>query len=264
MYSYLCGTTLAAFGGLFFFVVLAPTSSFFPLLDFAAERHLYLPSIGFSLVVMVAVVWLFSPSLRNVAVVVAALVAAYSAGAYKRSQVWSDELLLWQDAAAKSPDKYRPLNNLGRVYDERGEYATAAGYWREAEKLAPAGSRDHAYLLSNLGLTHARLKDYRRAVDYYQRAIKITPRVPEFWAQLGVAQLRLGRKEEGFESFRKAFKRRRRSPEILLLRGQEYFLLGDYQKAARDFKQAVKLRPEDQRARRNLQAAEKMLRGSNP
>ena len=255
---------LAAFGGLFFFVALAPTSSFFPLLDFAAERRLYLPSVGFSLVVMVAVAWLFSPSRRNVSVVVAALLVAYSAGTYKRSRIWSDELLLWQDAAAKSPDKYRPLNNLGRVYDQRGEYTTAAGYWREAEKLVPAGSKDHAYLLSNLGLAHARLKDYRRAVDYYRRAIKITPRVPEFWAQLGVAQLRLGRKEEGFESFRKAFERRRRSPEILLLRGQEYFLLGDYQKAARDFQQAVKMRPEDQRARRNLEAAQEMLRGSNP
>ena len=255
---------LAAFGGVFFFVVLAPTSSFFPLLDFAAERRLYLPSIGFFLVVMVAVVWLFSPSLRNVSVVATALVVAYAAGTYTRSQVWSDELLLWQDAVAKSPDKHRPLNNLGRVYDERGEYATAAGYWRQAEKLVPAGSKDHAYLLGNLGLAHARLKDYRRAVDYYERAIKIAPRVPQFWAQLGVAQLRLGRKEEGFESFRNAFKRRRRSPEIYLLRGQEYFLLGDYQRAASDFARAVNLRPEDQRARRNLRAAEEMLRGSNP
>ena len=234
------------------------------MLDFAAERRLYLPSIGFFLVVMVAVVWLFSPSLRNVSVVAAALVVAYAAGTYARTQVWSDELLLWQDAAAKSPDKYRPLNNLGRVYDERGEYATAARYWREAEKLVPAGSKDHAYLLSNLGLAHARLKDYRGAVDYYERAIKIAPRVSEFWAQLAVAQLRLGRKEEGFESFGEAFKRRRRSPEIYLLRGQEYFLLGDYQRAASDFAQAVNLRPEDQRARRNLRAAEEMLRGSNP
>ncbi len=254
---------LAAFGGVFFFVVLAPTSSFFPLLDFAAERRLYLPSVGFSLVVMVAVAWLFSPSRRNVSVVVAALLVAYSAGTYQRSRIWSDERLLWQDAAAKSPDKHRPLNNLGRVYDERGEYATAARYWREAEKLAPAGSKDHAYLLGNLGLAHARLKDYRRAVDYYERAIKINRRVAEFWAQLAVAQLRLGRKKEGFESFRKAFKRKR-SPEIYRLRGQEYFLLGNYARAVLDFRQAVKMRPEDEDARRRLQTAEKMLRSSNP
>ena len=255
---------LAAFGGVFFFIALAPSSSFYPLLDFAAERRLYLPSIGFSLVVMVAVVWLFSPSLRNVSIVVAALVVAYAAGTYQRSQVWSDELRLWQDAAAKSPDKHRPLNNLGRVYDERGEYATAAKYWGAAEKLAPAGSMDHAYLLSNLGLAHARLKDYRRAVEYYQRAIKIARRVPEFWAQLAVAQLRLGLKEEGFKSFREAFKGRRQSPEIYLLRGQEYFLLGDYRRAALDFAQAVEMRPEDESARRNLEAAEKMLRSSKP
>ena len=123
---------------------------------------------------------------------------------------------------------------------------------------------DHAYLLSNLGLAHARLKDYRRAVDYYQRAIKITRRVPEFWAQMAVAQLRLGLKKESFESFREAFKTRRRSPEIYLLRGQEYFLLGDYRRAALDFAQAVEMRPEDESARRNLEAAERMLRSSNP
>ena len=101
-------------------------------------------------------------------------------------------------------------------------------------------------------------------MDYYQRAIKINDRVPEFWAQMAVAQLRLGRKKEGFESFREAFKTRRLSPEIYLLRGQEYFLLGDYRRAALDFAQAVEMRPEDESARRNLEAAERMLRSSNP
>ncbi len=253
---------LASFGALFFFVTLAPTSSFYPLLDFAAERRVYLPAIGFYLVLVAALGWILGPGVKLIVVALAALVALYSLGTFRRSIVWSDELLLWQDTVQKSPNKERPWVWLGRVYHERKAYPQALAAWERAEPLVEPNSSAQASLLSNLGLASANLGDHRRAVEYYRRAVEIEPESPLYWGHLAVAQLRLGRDEEGWKSFEQAFKFHKGEPELLRLRGQEYYLKGRYAEAAADFRRVLALRPEDAVARNNLKAAEERLRST--
>ena len=250
---------LIAFGALFFFLTLAPTTSFFPILDYAAERRLYLPAAGFFLAVLPAVFWLARPSARVAGLVLAAVVALYSAGTYQRSVVWADELRLWQDTVTKSPEKYRPWTWLGKAYSERGDYNNAVQAWEKAETLVEPESMEHAHVLNNLGLAYANLGDRPKAVAYYQRAVEIRPREAQFWANLAVQQLRLGRDNEGWQSFAKAVEHGGSQPGVLRLRGQEYYQAGRYREAAADFRQALEIRPEDAVARKNLAAAEAMI-----
>ncbi len=250
---------LAVFGALFFFIALAPTSSFFPILDYAAERRLYVPSVGFFLAVLPAVFGRLRLPARAAWVVLAAVVSAYSIGTYQRAQVWGDELSLWQDTAEKSPGKYRPWTWLGKVYNERGDYFRAIQAWQKAESLAEPGSTDYAFLLNNVGLAYANLRDRQHAAEYYRRALEIVPTEGQFWANLGVAQLRLG-DQEGWQSFEKAVEHGKARATVYLLRGQEYFQAGRYHEAAADFQHALEMRPEDPVARQNLEAAQAMIR----
>jgi len=250
---------LIAFGTLFFFVVLAPTSSFFPILDYAAERRLYLPSVGFFLAVLPLLFWLLRPSGRVLAGLLAVGTMVYAVGTHQRSQVWADELSLWRDTVQKSPAKYRPWTWLGKVQNERGDYTGAIQSWENAAALAKQGSSDHAHLLNNLGLAYANLQDRARAVAYYQRALAILPNEGQFWANLAVAQLRLN-DQQGWQSFEKAVQHARGRSTVFLLRGQEYFQAGRYGEAAADFQHALAIQPEDETARRNLEAAKAMLR----
>ena len=250
---------LISFGILFYLAVLAPSTSFYPVLDFAAERRMYLPSIGFFLVLALMISRLAGTSPRAKLGALGGLLLIYSWGTYERSRLWGDDLALWHDTAEKSPRKYCPLTWLGKLYDERGAVQDAAYYWEKAEKLAEPGSSDHGFLLSNLGVAHAKQKDYAKAAEYYQRSLEILPKEEVIWANFAVTQIRLGREEEGWSNFEKALKLNPAQPEIYVLRAQESYQRGAYANAVRDLETALEMRPEDEHVRRNLQAARQML-----
>ena len=48
-------------------------------------------------------------------IIAAVLVLTLGIGSFVRADVFRDELTFWADAAAKSPNKARPQNNLGRT-----------------------------------------------------------------------------------------------------------------------------------------------------
>ena len=250
---------LISFGILFYLAILAPSTSFYPLLDFAAERRMYLPSIGFFLVLVLMISWIAGASSRAKLGALGGLLLIYSWGTYERSRLWGDDLALWHDTAEKSPEKYRPLTWLGKLYDERGSVQDAAYYWEKAEKLADPGSDDHGFLLSNLGVAHAKQKDYAKAAEYYQRSLEILPEEEVIWANFAVTQIRLGHVKEAWGNFEKALKLNPAQPETYVLRGQEFFQRGAYANAVRDLEAALRMRPEDESVRRNLEAARRRL-----
>jgi tetratricopeptide (TPR) repeat protein len=248
---------LPVFGFLFFLLVLAPTTSFFPIADFAAERRLYLPAIGFYLALLWVLTRMFEPGAAGAKWAVAALVAAYSFGTFQRSAVWADEVLLWTDAVEKSPEKERPWTWLGRTYYQRGNVPQAQAAWNRAAELVKKGSEQEAFLLGNLGLLEAQAKRWEQAIDYYKRAIEVVPKEPTLYAQLAVAQIRAGRPAEGWESFAQGEANARAgvTPQYLILRGQEYFQIREFGKAAKDFEDALAFQPDDAETQAKLQAA---------
>ena len=247
---------LPSFSVLLFFLTMAPTGSFFPLLDFAAERRMYLPLAG----LLPAAFFLLDRYARigpkAVTPILIALGAVYGAATFQRAALWGDGLALWQDAAEKSPQKARPWMWLGKAQDERGLTAEARRSWLRAAEVAKPGSEEMPAIFMNLGLSFARQKNYAQAVEYYKPALRANPENPVGWAQLAVARMRLGRAYEGRRDFEKAFEYGGgHRPEVLQLRGQEYFLAGRCEEAASDFLQASRQIPEDETLRRNLEAA---------
>ena len=247
---------LPVFGFFLFLLVLAPTTTFFPLADFAAERRLYLPALGFYLALVWVATRVFEPGAAGARLALAALVAVYAAGTYQRSKVWSDEIALWADAVSKSPEKERPWTWLGRAYYQIGNLPQAQLAWNRAEQLVKPGSEQEAFLLGNLGLLEAKAKRWEQAIGYYKRAIELKPHETTMYAQMAVAQIRAGRSDEGWETFDTGVKAWAYvSPQFHILRGQEYFQIGEYEKAARDFEQALAYQPDDPDTRKNLEIA---------
>jgi tetratricopeptide (TPR) repeat protein len=249
---------LAVFGLLFFLLVLAPTTTFFPLADFAAERRLYLPALGFYLALLWAATRVFEPGAAVAKWAVAALIAVYAVGTYQRSAVWSSEVALWTDAVSKSPNKERPWTWLGRAQYTIGNVPQAQIAWNRAAELVEKGSEEEAFLLGNLGLIEAQAKRWEQAIRYYKRALELKPTETTLFAQLAVAQIRAGHTEEGWETFAQGEKAWAFvSPQYRILRGQEYFQIGEYAKAVQDFQQALASQPDDPELRKNLEIAKR-------
>jgi tetratricopeptide (TPR) repeat protein len=247
---------LPVFGLLLFLLVLAPTTTFFPLTDFAAERRLYLPSAGLYLVLLWAMTRVFEPGAAAAKWALAAVLAVYSLGTFQRAGVWSDEVALWADAVAKSPEKERPWTWLGRAYFQRGDEARAQQAWNRASELVKPGSEQEAFLFSNLGLLEARHQRWEKAIEYYARALETIRFQPTLYAQMAVAQIRAGHAEEGWKNFEKGGEMTMLiTPQFLVLRGQEYFQIGEYAKAAQDFQSALAYQPDDVETQNNLKVA---------
>jgi len=104
---------LAAFGIFTFLLLLAPTSSFVPILDVSAERRMYLPFLG---LVLVCLEFLRRLKIAQAAWMGAAILAVCCVLTYQRNAVWANPVALWQDAADKSPQ------NGGRISSSPPRY----------------------------------------------------------------------------------------------------------------------------------------------
>jgi protein O-mannosyl-transferase len=122
---------LYSFSIFWFFLTLAPTSSFVPILDVIFEHRLYLPIIGlcFSFPFLLASSSEFLQSKlalrwKPATLGVVAVMAWMTLTAF-RNQVWRDEVTLWKDVAAKSPHKERSYSALFYAYERRNAYQLA-------------------------------------------------------------------------------------------------------------------------------------------
>jgi len=157
-----------------------------------AERYLYLPSVGFVILVSIVLVRMAMARHRLVASLALPFLmvvgVAYAAGTVERNLVWRDNLSLWSDTAEKSPDAYIAHNNLGLAYINRGELGQAATALEEALRLNPAYAKAHY----NLGLVYEKHGQLEVAAEEFARAVSLDPSFAKANHNLGVVLSRQG------------------------------------------------------------------------
>ncbi|MBI3307436.1 MAG: hypothetical protein HYZ84_06510 [Candidatus Omnitrophica bacterium] len=137
--------TPAAFCGLWFFLILAPTSSIIPLLDLAAEHRMYLPLAGvISFAVMAAyriVAAVTAPLTRTKQwvffSVLFILAGILSFATWQRNRDYRSGEIMWKDVIQKRPGNYRASYNLANYYSNHGNNSEAVKYYVHAISLEP-------------------------------------------------------------------------------------------------------------------------------
>jgi len=155
---------LASLGIIWFYIALSVESSIVPILDVMFEHRLYLPSGGAFLVMTTLAASLVAGrhSLRNRSwAVLAMLCCVLSIGTIQRNRIWNSDLLLWEDTAAKSPNKPRVLANLTAAYLNAGMAAKAVPLLLRTIELSPGFSDS----LNNLGTVLDQLRIFEGRYD---------------------------------------------------------------------------------------------------
>ena len=239
---------LVAFGILFWFVALSPTSSFVPVADLAVEHRVYLASLGPFLVAVVGTDALLRRALSwpraRVAGAALACLALVSLGIAlgARARVWSSAETLWEASARASPGNTRAWTNLGLALGRKGDRTGAEAAYRRGWATAPNGARarslarNHAALLLDAG----RAGDALEVVD---RGLALAPDEPSLHANRAAALAQLGRPGEALAEARIAAGSAPWDPLMRNVLGQALTMNGDWTGALAEFQGAETLDP---------------------
>jgi len=210
---------------LWFFVTLLPVSNIIPLQQvIAAERFLYFPSIGFCVLVSLAVLSFGKKAAR---VIILLLLIPYAGLTIKRNGEWKDEISLWEATVRVKPDIPDAYYNLGVAYGKKGLRDREIECYERAVRLNPGFSLAQ----NNLGAVYVEMGRFSDAIQPLRRAIRMDPRDPRTYCNLGVAYVELGRYREAIECYRRAVSIAPDFADLYFKMGWAYMKMGDKKSA---------------------------------
>ncbi len=171
----------AGFAGLWFFVILAPSSSVVPLPGQPmAEHRMYLPLAG---VIVLSALGLQAWIGRRSQAVLVAVAVLFGWLTFERNKDYRSEIALWSDTVATRPDNERAHNGLGRaLLDVPGRLPDAISEFEAALRIKPDYAEAHFNLGTALSKTPGRLSD---AAAEFEAALRIRPDYAEAHDSLG-------------------------------------------------------------------------------
>jgi tetratricopeptide (TPR) repeat protein len=248
--------------GASFFAILAPTSSFFPVLDAAFEHRMYLPLaavvtalvtgsfvIGRWIARRAKIPLLVSQSIGGCLVLLAGV--ALIALTLRRNMDYQDDLSLWEDTVAKAPHNPRAHTSMGLALAAHERLDEAIAEYHQALDIKP----DFFKADVNLGVV---LRDEGRlpeAISHLERALKAEPDVAQIHYNLALALVDAGRIDEASAHFAKA---RQLQPDYANAQAGQGIALyhqGQTEQAIAYYRKALAINPRDAELHYNLSNA---------
>ena len=219
-----------------FFLILAPSSSFVPIVtEVAAERRMYLPLVAVVAMAIIAGKRLTRSRPTHVRMVMLGVVViTLGLLTVRRNHDYRSQVAIWSDAVVKRPHNTRALINLGTIlaklgqtddalarYSEalrvdpnnadahfslgvtlagRGELDAGLAHLKEAVRLVP----DSSFAQYNLGAVLAQKGDLIAAETPLAESLRLNPRNAQAQNELGVVLARQGRVEDALSYFQEA------------------------------------------------------------
>ena len=171
-WSYRKQEPLFLFGLLWFYITVAPASSFVPLAEPVNDHRFFIPFAGLTLAFAPSA-WKWMERLPRPAprVLLAILVLGFVGGQQVRSRVWKTQETLWGDTLNRNPTSGRAMNNLALVYMERAEWAKASELLDRCVKTWPT----YGVCYLNGGLVAAALGNDVLAESQFKLVLGLDP-----------------------------------------------------------------------------------------
>ncbi len=251
------------YGILFYLIALFPMSNIpFPVGTLMSERFLFIPSIGFVLIVS----WLIDRYIvkgslnYRINLVLVAIVLILGFKTVARNKVWSDNYTLFTTDVQVSDKSAKMLNAAGgvlldsSVHVEKPEVKRemvdqAQEYLLKAIEIHPAYA--NAYLL--LGNSYVYQNNYEKALEYYQLALKYNPDFRDARSNMAKMYKEIGRKAgevegnlpKAKEMLQKSLEIEPKDPEVNRLLGVATGMSGQAKEAIKYFQAALDAKPDD-------------------
>jgi protein O-mannosyl-transferase len=195
-----------AFATFWFFLTLAPESTFAPLGEVINDHRPYIASsLGLSVLLawlLVMLVQRVAPrrEVRAYALVVIVLCIAAIPVHLRRNWEWSEPLRLWESTVRTSPGNSRAWMNAGQLHMSRGDRTTARVYFERARQLAPG----YPFVYMNISALEAAEGNMEASLQAAREAVRLRPQLSMTHVYLGAAYERTGAQQEAVAAYRHA------------------------------------------------------------
>uniref|UniRef100_A0A3Q1FBX1 Protein O-mannosyl-transferase TMTC3 n=1 Tax=Acanthochromis polyacanthus TaxID=80966 RepID=A0A3Q1FBX1_9TELE len=145
---------------------------FFPVGFVVAERVLYVPSMGFC--VLVAHGFKIVSHLKKISwLMIGVLITTHAVKTFNRNWDWESEYTLFTSALKVNKNNAKLWNNVGHALENQSNYAKALQYFLQATRVQPDDIGAHM----NVGRTYKNLNKSKEAEDAYLVAKSLMPQV---------------------------------------------------------------------------------------
>ena len=240
----------AGFWGAFFFLLLAPSSSFLPLADLFFEHRAYGALAALSALSALAGLFLYerlkaagrwdARARRALGAAVILVFLLLTGATFARNGVYASPVALWSDTVRKAPYNPRAHLNLGVALRDTDRIDQEILAYQEALALKP----DYPDALHNLAHALTRAGRYQEALDLYNRAVKSSPLDADSINGRGVVLAILGKREEAIADYRRALAIAPGNVMALANLGKALFESGRSDEARRCFEDALRIAPD--------------------
>ncbi|MFQ5902750.1 MAG: tetratricopeptide repeat protein, partial [Candidatus Binatia bacterium] len=249
-YAMRSGNQAVLFAFLWFLLGLLPLVHFIGLNLPLLEGWIYLPSLGFFLLVALGISRLqfWSPSRLHIwlALLIATLLGVVT---LDRNEDWRDEMHISLHTNAASPDDPVALRLWGNARFKRGRTYEAEKTFQKAVLIESQDPRLH----ESLGRLYSFFGRESEALASYQRMRELTPKDPYPYWRLGRFYLRRRNFAEAENYFAKAASLFPYSSELRNDLAQVYYLQGKLDAAEAEIRSALKILPRSPILQDNLE-----------
>jgi len=234
-----------AFLGVWFFLILVPTSGIIPIADLAFEHRMYLSSAG----VIAAAVFLIDNLLKKRGqvflstnrdkLILCAVVVCLGAATHLRNLDYHDRVKIWEGVIRYRPQNARALYNYGLGHFVRGDKWKAMEYYQKAVELRP----DYVKAHSNLGNMYYEKGQTEKAVEHYEKALLLDPEFPDVHNNFGVVLMEAQRYNEAQQHLLTAMRLSPQNADAVKNLGNLHYLKGEYDQAVLMYLSALKIDP---------------------
>ena len=229
------------FMGLPFLVV---SNIFFTTGTIMGERLMYIPSLGFTLILVWCLERFFASVVKHPRFAFRAVLlitVLYAGRTIARNPDWKDNTAIFTRTAETSPNSVKTSYNYALVLRGEGRLREAVDWYRRAVSIWPG----HQSAWFNLGNTLSLLKQYDEAVEAYTKALEIHTGDTGTLHNLALTYKNLNRPEKAVETFERILKLRPHDSVVRINIGTVWKDFGEYDRALEVFEENVRLNPRD-------------------
>ena len=253
------------FGIWWFLITLVPVSNLIEIFNPFAERYLYIPIIGFCLVVATvidAVVRrrLTRPAVATVVTLIPTLVilGLYSTATLARNPDWQSNFVLWSKTVQSSPNSLVAHGGLGLANLKRGMLNEAQQEFETAIKLYP----NHAKSYYNLGVVYHQKGNLKKAMENFSRSVTLNPDLTRAHYNLATLYAQQGSLDLAIRHYVKVTELDAEVIEAHYNLGLAYATQGKLKRAISEWENVLQLDPYHKSAGNNLAKAKAMIKKS--